>query len=137
AKLLGTGARLHVAGSMTPATIYVDTLDLSGRALSVSAHATADRSGPGATTRGVQSVRAHWHISLPKLALIWPTVAGSLETTGTANGPLQSLTADVQASSQLAVQGEPPGKVEASLQARGLPSAPRAVVQANGEFAGA
>ncbi|HEY2037478.1 MAG TPA: translocation/assembly module TamB domain-containing protein, partial [Steroidobacteraceae bacterium] len=136
-KLLGADARLHVAGTMTTATVDVDTLELSGRALSVSAWATAERAGPGATTRGVQSLRAHWKISLPKLALIWPTVAGSFETTGTADGPLQSLTANVQASSQLAMQGEPAGKVEASLQARGLPSAPRAEVLANGEFAGA
>ncbi|HEX3843787.1 MAG TPA: translocation/assembly module TamB domain-containing protein [Steroidobacteraceae bacterium] len=136
-KLLGAGARLHVAGTMTTATVSIDTLELSGRALSVSAWATAERSGPGAATRGVQSVRAHWQISLPKLALLWPTVAGSLETTGTAEGPLQSLSADVQARSELAMRGEPRGEVEASLQARGLPSAPRAQVQANGEFAGA
>ena len=137
AKLLGTGARLHVAGTMTTATVDVDTLELSGRALSVSAWATAERSGPGATTRGVQSVRAHWQVSLPNLELISPRVAGSLETTGTAEGPLQSLTADVQARTQLAMKGEPPGKVEASLQARGLPSAPSAQIEASGEFAGA
>jgi translocation and assembly module TamB len=136
-KLLGADARVHVAGTMTTATVDVDTLELSGRALSVSAWATADRSGPGATTPGVQSVRAHWRVSLPKLALIWPSVAGSLETTGTADGPLRSLSADLQASSQLAVQGSPPGKVEVALRARGLPSAPSAVLQANGSFAGA
>lgn len=137
AKLLGAGARLHVAGTMTTATIDVDTLEVSGRALSVSAWAIAERSGPGATTRGVQSVRAHWRISLPKLELISPTVAGSLETTGTADGPLQSLSADVQARTELAMKGEPPGKVEVSLQARGLPSAPSAQVEASGELAGA
>jgi translocation and assembly module TamB len=137
AKLLGADARLHVAGTMTTATVDVDTLELSGRALSVSAWATADRSGPGATTRGVQSVRAHWQVSLPKLELISPDVAGSLETTGTAEGPLRSLAADVQARTQLTMKGEPPGKVEASLHARGLPSSPSAQLQASGEFAGA
>jgi translocation and assembly module TamB len=137
AKLLGNGVHLHVAGSMTPVSVNVDTLDLSGRALSVSADAEADRSGPGATTRLVQSVRAHWHISLPKLALISPSFAGSLETTGYADGPLQSLTANEQVRSTLAVRGAPPGKVEATLEAHGLPSAPKAVLQANGEFDGA
>ena len=62
AKLLGSDMRLHVAGSMTPVNINVDTLDLSGRALSVTADAEADRSGPGASTRFVQSVRAHWRV---------------------------------------------------------------------------
>ena len=136
-RLLGADARLHVAGTMTTANVDVSTLELSGRALSVSAWLAAQRSGPGATTRGVQSVRAHWRVSLPKLALIWPSVAGSIETTGTANGPLQSLSADLQARSRLTVPGAPPGTVEASLQARGLPSAANAVVQARGDFAGA
>jgi translocation and assembly module TamB len=122
---------------MTTATIYLDTLEVSGRALSVSAHGSADRSGPGSSTQFVQSVRAHWRVSLPKLALIWPTVAGSLETTGTADGPLQSLTADVQARSTIAMHGTPPGKVAATLQARGLPSAPSAALQASGQLDGA
>ena len=137
AKLLGADARLHLAGTMTTATVDVDTLELSGRALSVSAWAAAERSGPGASTPGVQSVRAHWRISLPKLALVYPSARGSLETTGTVNGPLQSLSADVQAKTELAMPGAPPGTVQASLEARGLPSAPKAMVEANGEFAGA
>jgi translocation and assembly module TamB len=136
-KLLGAEARLHLVGSMTTAAVDVDTLELSGRALSVSAWAAAERSGPGASTPGIQSVRAHWRVSLPRLAMIWPSVGGSLETTGTANGPLQSLSADLQAKSQLIMQGAPAGTVEASLEAHGLPSAPNAVVEANGTFAGA
>jgi translocation and assembly module TamB len=137
AKLLGSDARLHVAGSLTPATVEVDTLDLSGRALSVSAEATAERAGPGATAQLVQSVRAHWQVSLPALALIWPSVAGSLETTGTADGPLRSLRADVQARSTLRMRGAPPGTIEATLHARGLPSSPSALVRANGRLDGA
>lgn len=137
AKLLGSAMRLHLVGSMTPAVIDVDTLELSGSALSVKADAEADRSGPGATSRLVQSVRAHWQVSLPKLALVVPTVGGSLETTGSADGPLQSLTANVQVRSTVAVRGAPPGTIEASLQARGLPSAPSAALQANGKFDGA
>jgi translocation and assembly module TamB len=137
AKLLGSDMRLHVAGSMTPVNINVDTLDLSGRALSVTADAEADRSGPGASNRLVQAVRAHWRVLLPRLALIAPSVGGSLETTGSADGPLQSLTANVQVDSTVAVRGAPPGTVRATLQVRGLPSAPSAAFQANGTFDGA
>ncbi|HEX8756021.1 MAG TPA: translocation/assembly module TamB domain-containing protein, partial [Steroidobacteraceae bacterium] len=137
AKLLGSDARLHIAGSMTPATVNVDTLNVSGRALSVSAFGTAERSGPGASSQLIQSVRAHWQVSLPKLALIWPSAVGSLETSGTADGPLQSLTANVEARSTVAVRGSPPGTVQATLQAKGLPSSPSARVQAHGTFAGA
>ena len=137
AKLLGTDARLQLAGTMTTATVDVDTLKLSGRALSVSAGGTAERAGRGAATPLLRSLRAHWQVSLPKLALVWPSVAGSLESTGTAEGPLQSLSADLQARSRLEMHGSPPGTVEVTLQAHGLPSAPSAVVAANGSFDGA
>ncbi len=137
AKLLGNDMRLHVAGSMTPVVINVDTLDLSGHGLSVKADAEADRSGPGASTRFVESVRAHWQVSLPKLALIYPTLRGSLETIGSADGPLQSLTTNAQVRTTVAVRGAPPGTIAATLQARGLPSAPNAALQASGTFDGA
>lgn len=136
ARLLGTGLRLHVAGVMTPATVDIDTLKLSGRALSVSGHGSAERAAPGASAP-VRSVRAHWQVSLPKLALIWPSVAGSLETTGTARGPLRSLAADVRVRSRIAMRGSPPGAIDATLRARGLPSAPNASLQANGTLGGA
>jgi translocation and assembly module TamB len=137
ARLVGPDMRLHVAGNMTPVAVNIDTLKLTGRALSVSGYATAYRSGPGASTHPLQSVRAHWQISLPQLALVWPSVSGSLDATGTADGPLQSLQAEVQARSKIAVRGAPPGVVEAALEARGLPSAPSASVQARGTLDGA
>ena len=136
AKLLGTGMRLHVAGVMTPATVNIDTLKVSGRALSVTGHATAERTAPGASS-AVRSIRAHWQVSLPKLALIWPSVAGSLEATGTAQGPLHALAADVRVRSRIAMHGSPPGTIDATLEARGLPSAPDASIQAKGMFGGA
>jgi translocation and assembly module TamB len=137
AKLLGTDARLQLSGDMTPATVNVDNLELTGRGLSVKAYGTAERSGPGASTAIVESLRAHWRVSLPHLALIWPSAAGSLETTGTAHGPMQSLAADLQVRSTLALEGAPPGTIEASLQARGLPSTPSATLRASGRLDGA
>ncbi|HZT02210.1 MAG TPA: translocation/assembly module TamB domain-containing protein [Steroidobacteraceae bacterium] len=137
AKLLGADTTLHLAGSMTTAMVDVDTLELSGRGLTASAWGSAERSGPGASTPGVQSLRVHWRVSLPKLQLISPSVAGSLDTSGTVDGPMRSLTADVGARSKLTIPGAPPGTVEATLRARNLPSAPSAEVHANGMLAGA
>lgn len=138
ARLLGGDTRLHLSGEMTPATIDVDALGLTGRALTVKAYGTAERSGPGAPSGSlVQSVRAHWQVALPQLASIWPKVAGGLDLTGSADGPLESLAASVQARSRIAIAGAPPGTIEASLRARGLPSAASATVQASGTFDGA
>jgi translocation and assembly module TamB len=136
AKLLGDDARLHLSGRMTPAAVDIDTLQLTGREVSVKAYGSAARSTPGASSP-VRSLRAHWQASIPQLARIWPSAAGSLETTGTANGAMQSLTADVRIRSKLAVAGSPPGTIEARLRARGLPSALSATLRANGSFDGA
>lgn len=136
ARLLGNRMRLHVAGAMTPAAVNIDTLKVSGRALSVSGHAIAARAAPGASS-AVRSVRARWQVALPRLALIWPSVAGSLETTGTAEGPLHALVADVRVRSRIAMHGSPPGTIDATLKARGLPAAPNASLQASGMFGGA
>ena len=137
AKLLGAETKLHLAGTMTTAMVDVDTLELSGKGLNASAWGSAERSGPGASTPGVQSLRVHWRVSLPKLTLISPSVAGSLDTSGTADGPIRSLTAEVEARSKLAIPGAPPGTVEATLLARNLPAAPSAEVHANGMLGGA
>jgi translocation and assembly module TamB len=136
AKLLGTGMRLHVVGAMTPAAVSIDTLKVSGRALSVTGHATAARAAPGAAS-AVRSIQAHWQVSVPKLALIWPSVAGSLQTTGTADGPLNALAADLRVRSTIAMHGSPPGTVDATLKAQGLPSALQASMRATGTLDGA
>jgi translocation and assembly module TamB len=137
ARLLGAGTRLHLAGTLTPTALDIEALKLRGRALSVSGHGSAERSVSGASTHLVKSVRARWQLSLPRLALIWPSVDGSLQTTGTADGPLQSLAADVRVRSTLAIHGSPPGTIEARLRARGLPSALSASMRASGTLAGA
>lgn len=137
AQLLGANARLNLEATLTATKVDIGRLALTGRALSVSAAGSAERTPAGATGSAVRALRARWQVNLPNLGLISPSMAGSLETNGTVSGPLQSLTADVRARSRLSIHGSPPGTVEATLQARGLPAAPRAVVQANGTFDGA
>lgn len=137
AQLLGANARLNLEATLTATKADIGRLTLTGRALSVSAAGSAERTPAGATGSAVRALRARWQVNLPNLGLVSPSMAGSLETSGTVSGPLQSLTADVRARSRLSIHGSPPGTVEATLQARGLPAAPRALVQANGTFDGA
>lgn len=151
AELLGANARLHLAGTLTRTAVNIDRLDLNGRALSVEASGTADRAQPGAAPRGtgtskaaaniasstIRAVHVRWRVSLTDLSVLSRSAVGTLETTGSADGPLQSLTADVRARSQLSIAGTAPGMIDATLQARGLPSAPNGVLRANGTFDGA
>lgn len=138
AELLGAKMRLHLAAALAGRTANVESLELNGRALSVSASGSAERVAPGASGGGFHAVQARWRVSLPDLALLSPAMAGTLQATGTASGPsLQSLAADIRMQSKLSIRGSPPGAIEATLQARGLPSAPSGTVRADGTLDGA
>ncbi len=137
ARLLGAKTRLRIDASVTPTKVEVKRMTLSGRAISVSAQGGAERAPPGAPAGAIRSLHAHWRASLPDLTRVSPSAAGSLELSGTANGPLRALALEVRARSRLSLHGSPPGALEATLRAHGLPSAPSAVVRAAGTFDGA
>ncbi|MGH8259101.1 MAG: hypothetical protein ACREUG_05375, partial [Steroidobacteraceae bacterium] len=132
ARLLGAATRLHLVATLNGQTIGVDTLELSGRALALSASGSAERRAPRASSGPVQALHARWQVSLPDLALISPAVAGSITATGTASGPWGTLAANVKARSKLSVRGSPSGTIEATVHAHGLPSAPSGQIEATG-----
>jgi translocation and assembly module TamB len=133
ARLLGTHAHLALEASLTPARAELRRLVLTGSGVSVSATAHAQRHRTGA----LRSLHARWQVSCADLKRIWPMASGSVQVRGTAHGALHALTLDVQARSTLSVHGSKPGQIHATLRARGVPSALRAVVQARGRFDGA
>lgn len=137
ARLLGSRTRLRLEASITSTTADIEHLSLAGNAVSVSATGTAQRSPPGAATGALRALRARWRISLPDLARISPSTAGSLEIDGTADGPVRALALKVTARSTLSLHGSAPGRLEATVQAHGLPSAPSAVLRATGTLDGA
>lgn len=136
ARLLGAHATLRLVGVVKRTTAEIEHLELSGRALSLTATGSAERSAPGAP-RPIGVLQARWRIALPDLALISPSVAGSLEIRGTTQGTLKSLAARLRVRSRLSLRGAPPGAIAATVQARGLPTAPRVTVRAQGDFDGA
>lgn len=137
ARLLGAHARLRLVATLNGSSVDLQQLEISGHALSVAAAGSAQRAPTGASGLGIRRVNARWRVSLPQLALLSPALSGSLHTSGTAEGSLQSLAANVQARSTLSIRGGPPGSFEATLQAQGLPSAPSGTVRASGSFDGA
>lgn len=136
AELLGANARLHLAASATRQAVDVETLTLTGHALSISASGRAQLSAQGGAS-AVRALRARWQVSLPNLSVVSSSVAGTLDTSGTAEGSLQSLTTDMKARARITAHGSPPGEIDAVVRARGLPSAPSGTVRANGTFDGA
>jgi translocation and assembly module TamB len=142
AQLLGTDTRLQLAAALTDAAAQIQSLKVNGRALSLSASGSAERTPAGSSTAAgassaIRAVHVRWQIALADLSAVSSSMKGSLDTSGTADGPLQSIAADVQVRSRLSVSGSPAGTVEATLQARGLPSAASGALRANGSLAGA
>lgn len=133
-RLLGKGTQLRLAGTLTDQTLTLQHLQLTGRALSLSASGTAERGAPGMPF--LRLVHVHGNMDLTDLAAVSPAAAGKLSLTARVEGPIRSLSAQVAARSTLSVRGSPLGTIQASLQARGLPSAPSATISARGSLDG-
>ncbi len=137
ARLLGAQAHLAIEATLAPTRADLERLELTGQGVSVSATARAERHRGGAAAGGLRSLHARWQVSCVNLQRLWPLARGSLQVGGTVDGVLSALTLDVRARSTLSVRGSPPGQIEATLRARGVPSALNAAVQARGMFDGA
>ena len=137
ARMLGSRTRLRLQASLTPTTVRVQRFTLSGRALTVSASARAQRNPPGDPAGGLRTLHARWRLAVPDLARVAPAAGGSLVLTGSADGPWHALTLRARAHSSLSLRGGPPGVLQATLRARGWPSATNAVLRVRGTVAGA
>ena len=137
ARLLGAHAQLALEASLTPARLDLERLVLTGRGLSAAATAQVDRHRRGSAAGRWRSLHARWQVSCADLTRLWPLAGGSVQVHGTAEGSPQALTLDVRAHSTLSVHGSTPGQIQATLRARGVPSALRAALQARGTFDGA
>jgi translocation and assembly module TamB len=136
ASMLGRSSHLQLAAALTKRTLEVERLTLNGRALTVAASGSAERA-PAGTARTLESLRARYEVSVANLAVLSPTLGGTLKLTGEASGPITSFTSQSQLTSNLSIHNAPPGLIEASIKARGLPSRASAALQAQGQLEGA
>ena len=135
-QMLAGTSRLELSGSLTDRALRVERLTLRARALSLSASITGER-GVTSTAPAVQALRARYQIVLADLAVLSPTLAGDLKMNGTASGPLDSLTSELQLTANLSIRGSPREPIEATIKARGLPARVSATLAAHGSFAAA
>ena len=133
--LLGRSSHLQLAAALTKRTLEVERLTLNGRALTVSASGSAERGTTGAA-RTLESLRARYEVSVANLAVLSPTLGGNLKLNGEASGAIASFASQSQLTSNLSIHNAPPGVIEASIKARGLPSHASAALQAQGQLEG-
>lgn len=122
--------RLQLTGDLTDEQISVERVQLTSRFISAAATAKMLRTG-------TQELNARLELNLPELAQLSAALAGNLKLTSKVNGPLQSLTAITDVSSNLSVHGSPPGAVAATVRVQGLPKATRGTAEAHGTLDGA
>ncbi|HTV80667.1 MAG TPA: translocation/assembly module TamB domain-containing protein [Steroidobacteraceae bacterium] len=121
--------QLQAAVDLSDQRIEVRTLRLTARAITFTADGSENR-------RSGQDVQARFELGLPDVHRLSPSLAGDLQITGTVAGPREQLGTDTRLAANLSVSGSPRGKVSARIQAKGLPQAPQATVEASGELEG-
>lgn len=129
-RALGDSASLQASGVVTASAVQILSLKLTGRAVSLSASGEVSRD-PAA------SVKAHWDLGLPDLAVLSPAFAGTLKGSGTLQGPADSLGAQAQLTSTLSVRNSASGTVDLTAKVEGLPSIRSGSLVAQGNLEGA
>ncbi|HEX3949598.1 MAG TPA: translocation/assembly module TamB domain-containing protein [Steroidobacteraceae bacterium] len=123
---LGDRARLEFTGTLKDSALDIESAKLTGRALLLSTQGRVSS----------QAIDARWYLSLPDLSAASAALAGSLTGSGSVQGPTTGLAANASLNSTLSVRGSPSGKLSADVKVRGLPSAPRGTLAAQGSLDG-
>jgi translocation and assembly module TamB len=120
--LIGEDGRVDIAGSAKGDNYALSHLTVNGKALT----ATADGKLAG------KILDLNWTVALADLSAIQPVLSGTLDAKGHAGGALDALAVQAQLGVDMAAKGYSSGHIAATVDATGLPDAPRAAVNANG-----
>jgi translocation and assembly module TamB len=125
--LIGSGATLELSVARRGTVLTIDHASINTAALRASVIGT-DRNG-------VLDLR--WSLTLPNLADLAPTLAGSGLAHGEIRGALDNFDGSAAARVKLSIHGSHPGAIEIAVRAQGLPRSPSATLDARGMIDGA
>lgn len=127
---VGDRATLQVSGTLTDKALSLESLQLTGRAMSLAVSGSATRPTPSV-------LHLKWDLNVSDLNTLSSTLAGSARASGTLDGPTTALAAEAEVNSSVAVRGSPSGSLTAQVKVRGLPAAPSGTLEAEGSLDGA
>jgi translocation and assembly module TamB len=127
ARAIGDRARLEFSGSFKDAALTVDNLKLTGRALALGANGSVS----------ARSIKARWDLALSDLGLVSSALAGTMQGSGSVEGPPAALAAEASLNSTLSIRGSQSGRLSAEVKVRGLPTTPAGTLIAQGSLDGA
>jgi translocation and assembly module TamB len=134
---VGDSAALQLSGALTDRAITLENMKFTGRAASFSASGEVSRPAPGSRSPSPSILHSRWNLNVRDLKALSPTLAGTLEASGTADGPLTALGGEARLTSTLSVRDSPAGTLSAVAKVRGLPSSPSGTLVAQGVLDGA
>jgi translocation and assembly module TamB len=124
--LIGPAGKLGVTAALRGNDITLSRLQVDGKTVSLAA--------TGGMTGGV--VDLNWKLALADLALLAPSVSGTLDGTGHVAGRADALAATADIAGDVATAGYPRAPVKISVNANGLPGAPSGTITATGALEG-
>ena len=125
--LIGDDAKIGASVALDGGNVTVSRFDLAGAKLHVAAHGT-DNGG---------ALDLDYTLHLADMAALAPTVTGTVDATGHAQGQQNNLAVQTELRGDLGAKGVPRAPVTASVRLTGLPGAPAGDVTAQGAFDGA
>jgi len=134
---VGDRATLQVSGTLTDKALNLESLQLTGRAVSLAASGSASRAAPDAAAATPALVHLKWDLTVSDLQTLLSTLAGSARVSGTLDGPITAMAAQAELTSSVAVRGSPSSSLSAQIKVRGLPSAPSGTLEVEGALDGA
>jgi translocation and assembly module TamB len=129
---VGDSPTLQLSGALTDRTITLEDVKFTGRAASFAAAGEVSRPVAGSRSAGPPTLHTRWKLNVRDLKAVSPTLAGTLEASGTMDGPLTALAGEAQLTSTLSVRDSPAGALSAAVKVRGLPSNPSGTLVAQG-----
>lgn len=133
---VGNRAELQMSGALTDAAVTLESLKISGRALSLTASGSAQRPAAAGRNPSPWILRFPWSLTVADLRALSPALAGTLKASGLLQGPTTALSGTAQLTSTLSVRGTQSGMLSAEVTVRDLLFAPSGTLAAHGSVDG-
>jgi translocation and assembly module TamB len=124
--LLGDSAKISASVGLDGQDLTLSRLQIDGK--------TIDLSANGGLIS--QAVKLTWRAALSDLAVLTPTISGTLQANGQLQGSPDDFSAQADLSGELETKGLPRAPISAHLEAKGLPKTPTGEITARGTLAG-
>jgi len=134
---VGDSASLQLSGALTEGAIAIENMKFTGRAVSLTASGEVSRPQRRSADQGPATLHARWNFDASDLKSLSPELAGTLNASGTMDGPITAFGGQAQLSATLSVRNSSRNTLSAAVKMRGLPSAPSGTVSAQGVLDGA